>query len=247
VLRRVLAVVLVLLCVAGVTAYQATRPAKAPADPRAFVPSPKFFLDFSPSFRTTIADAYYLSMVQYFGEHVQGDGKLDSLPAMVRLVTELSPHFTKAYIFGAFALIDAGHPGVSYDVLRRGYSANPDDWHFPAYLGYFAYAFAANTDKNRIAAGWYSKAAAIPGSPEYLMRLAAALLAKGGETRKAILMWGQVYAAGDKYSRRKAVEGLGRILPRDKGARMKALAPLYGTMPQDQFDALVAELFKGYT
>ena len=65
---------------AGVVAYQVTRPAKAPANPRVFVPSPQFFLDFSPSFRTSIADAYYLHMVQYYGEHVKGDGRLDSLP-----------------------------------------------------------------------------------------------------------------------------------------------------------------------
>ena len=33
-------------------------------------PSPQFFLDFSPSFRTTIADAYWLQMIQYYGEHI---------------------------------------------------------------------------------------------------------------------------------------------------------------------------------
>ena len=45
-------------------------------------------------------------------------------------------------------------------------------------------------------------------------------------------MWGQVYCAGDKYSRQKAVDGLDRILPEEKQARMKAVAPLYETMPQ---------------
>jgi len=246
VLRRVIAIVVVVACAAGVVAYQATRPAKAPADPRVFVPSPAFFLDFSPSFRTSIADAYYLNMVQYYGEHVKGDGRLDSLPAMVRLVTQLSPHFTRAYLFGAFALMDAQQPGVSYEVLKKGLEANPDNWRFPAYLGFFTYAFAGNTDKNNIAADWYSKAAAIPGSPAYLQRLAAVLLGKGGETRKAILMWGQVYAAGDKYSRQKAVDGLERILPKDQTARLKALAPLIGTMPKDELNQLIAELFKGY-
>ena len=87
-----------LACAAGVVAYQVTRPARAPADPQVFVPSPQFFMDFSPSFRTSIADAYYLQMVQYYGEHVNGDGRLDSLPQMVDLVTALSPHFTAARI-----------------------------------------------------------------------------------------------------------------------------------------------------
>ncbi len=52
--------------------------------------------------------------------------------------------------------------------------------------------------------------------------------------------------AGDKYARQKAIDGLERILPNEKEARMKALAPLYDTMPKAEFDALIAELFKGY-
>lgn len=246
-LRRIVAVVVIVVCAAGVVAYQATRPAKAPASPRVFVPSPRFFLDFSPSFRTSIADAYYLNMVQYYGEHVKGDGRLDSLPQMVELVTRLSPHFARAYLFGAFALIDAGRPEVSYRVLQRAFKENPGDYRYPSYLGFFVYRYGKGKTKDVLAAEWYQKAAAIPGSPEYLSRLAAALLAKGGEAEKAILMWGQVYGAGDKYSRQKAVDGLELILPTEKTARMKAVAPLYGTMPKADFEALIAELLKDYT
>jgi hypothetical protein len=246
-LRRLLAAALVLLCAAGVLAFQVTRPASAPTPPKVFVPAPRFFLDFSPSFRTSLADAYYLDMVQYYGDHVRSDGRLDSLPQMVDLVAALSPHFTRAYMFGAFALIDAGRPDASYAILKKGFAANPGDWHFPAYLGYFVYGFADNSDKDRLAAGWYQKAAAVPGRPSYIPRLAAALLGKGGETKKAILMWGQVYAAGDKYSHFKAVEGLRRILPAAQEARMKALAVLVGTMPKADLDQLIADLFKSPT
>ena len=73
------------------------------------------------------------------------------------------------------------------------------------------------------------------------------LLAKGGAQQKAILMWGQAYMAGDKYTQQRAVQQLGQILPQEKLARMKAVAPLYNTMPKAQADALVGELFKGYT
>ena len=162
------------------------------------------------------------------------------------LVTTLSPHFTRAYLFGAFALIDAGRPDLGYAMLERGFKENPDEWFFPAFLGYFAYQYGEGEDKDLIGAQWYEKAAAIPGSPAYLPRLAAALLAKGGEEEKAILMWGQAYLAGDKYAREKAVDGLERILPKDKEARMKALAPLVDTMPKAEFDQLIAELFKDY-
>jgi hypothetical protein len=246
VLRRLVVVLVVLACGAGVVAFQVTRPARAPASPKVFVPSPEFFQDFSPSFRTSIADVYYLMMVQYYGEHVKSDGRLDSLPAMADLVTTLSPHFTRAYLFSAFALIDAGRADVAYELLKKGFKENPDDWHFPAYLGFFVYRYGEGKEKNLVAAKWYQEAAAIPGSPDYLERLAAALLAKGGAQEKAILMLGQAYLAGDKYAREKAVTGLQYILPTDKEARMRALAPLYETMPKAQADALVAELFKDY-
>lgn len=243
-LRRVLVVVLVLVGAAGVVAYQATRPSRAPANPRLFVPSPKFFLDFSPSFRTSIGDAYYLYMIQYYGEHITGDGRLDSLPAMTRLVTELSPHFTRGYLFSAFALIDAGRPDVAYEILQKGFKENPEEWRFPAYLAFFVYTFGEDSEvKNEVAAEWYRRAAAIPGSPSYLPRLAARLLAKTGEREKAMLMWGQGYLAGDKYAREKAVEGIRTVLPEGREAMLKALAPLSDTMPEADFEALLADLF----
>jgi len=247
VLRRAVAVLVILVCAAGVVAYQATRPGRTPANPHVFVPSPKFFLDFSPSFRTSIADVYYLNMIQYYGEHLKS-GRLESMPAMVDLVTALSPHFIRPYSFGAFALVDAGRPDLSVQLLARGFRENPTQWGFPAYLGYFAYQYGSGSKKQNdlAAARWYRTAAAVPGSPPYLLRLAAVLAGKGGDLEKAVLMWGQVYAGGDKYSRQKAVDGLDRILPTDKVARMKAVAPLQSTMPRGDFEALIAELFKGY-
>jgi hypothetical protein len=246
-IRRAAAVLVILACSAGVVAYQATRPGRATANPHVFVPSPRFFLDFSPNFRTTIADLYYLDMIQYYGEHVRG-GHLESLPAMVDLVTTLSPHFKRAYIFGAFALTDAGRADLSVKLLERGFAANPDDFEFPAYLGYFSYQYGTGSKQanNAAAARWYQRAAAVPGSPSYLLRLAAVLAGKGGQKVKAIDMWGQVYAGGDKYARQKAVDGLDRILPTDKLARMKAVAPLQSTMSPKDFEGLVAELFKAY-
>jgi hypothetical protein len=243
VLRRAVAALLVLACAGVVLAYQVTRPDKAPADPRVFVPSPEFFEDFSPSFRTSIADAYYLAMVQYYGEHIAGDGQLDSLAPMVDLVTTLSPHFTRAYLFGAFALIDAGRPDVASAMLERGFKKNPSEWLLPTLLGFFAYEYGEGDDKNLTAAQWYERAASIPGGPDYLPRLAAALLAKGGEDEKAILMWGQAYLAGDKYARKKAVEGIRSVLPEGREATLKALAPLADTMPDDELNALLADLF----
>ncbi len=244
-LRRAVPILLVVVCVVVIITYQATRPAAAPADSAVFVPSPELYLDFSPSFRTSIADVYYLQMVQYFGEHVRGDGRFDALPQMVDLVTSLSPQFARAYLFGAFALVDAGRPDISYAILQRGFAENPDDYRFPAYLGFFVLRYGEGKTKNLVAAEWYRKADAIPGRPAFIPRLAATLLGKGGDLEKSVAMWGQVYLAGDEYSRQKAVEGLERILPEDEDARLKVLAPLALTMPAGEFGELQAALLEG--
>lgn len=244
--RRVLVALVAAACLAAIVGFQSTRVVKAASSPRVFVPSPRFYLDFSPSFRTSIADAYWLYTVQYYGEHLNTDQRFDSLGPMLDLVTSLSPHFRRAYYFGAFALIDARRPDVSYELLKRGYTANPGDWHFPYYLGFFAYTFGPQGAGARAAAAWYSKAAETPGRPDFVPRLAAVLFAKGGEKSKAIAMWASVYTDGDKYSRARAVKEIGKLLPAEKQARMKAVAKLRDLMPPVQFDQLVADLFPGY-
>lgn len=233
--RSVVAGLVMLGCLAAVVAFQVTRPAQSAADSAVFVPSPKFFKDLSPSFRTAVADAYWLAMIQYYGEHVEGDRQLDSLPAYVRLVTDLSPRFERAYLFGAFALLDAGKGQEAYELLVRGARRNPESWQIPATLGMLIYTYADNPAKDKLAAEWYEKAAAVPGSPDYIPRVAAELLTKGGEEAKSALMWGQVYATGDTYARDKALVELDELLPRDPQQRKEALQPLAALMTPQQF------------
>jgi hypothetical protein len=245
-LRRVVALALVALCVGVVVAYQSDRPAAATPNPVVFVPSAGFYRNFSPSVRTTIADVYWLYAIQYYGEHVKSDHKLDSLPAMVKLVTALSPHFTQAYFSGAFAMLDVGRPDVAYGLLERGYAANPRNWRFPFYLGFFAYAYASGSHKDIVAAQWYARAARLPGAPAFVPRMAAELAAKGNATQTAIDLWTQVYCQGGTYAQQKAISALDRLLPKGKTAREKAVGDLESAVPHALFAQFVADLFQGY-
>jgi hypothetical protein len=245
-LRRLGVAFVLLVCVAGVVGFQATRPSGASGGAQAFVPSPRFYMDFSPSFRTTIADAYWLLTVQYYGEHINGDHRLGALKDMLNLVTDLSPRFRQPYLFGSFALVDAGWARAGYDLLVKGNAALPEDWRLTTTLGAFTYEYAGNRDKATRAAEWYRKAAEQPGRPEWVPRVAAALLAKGGEGAKAALLWAQVYGSGDRYSQQKAVQALDVLLPTQKEARMQAVAKLALMMTPAQLNALTADLFKGY-
>ncbi len=245
-MRRVLLALVALTCVAAVVGFQVTRPVKAAGNPQVFVPSPHFYEKLSPSYRTSIADLYWLGIVQYYGEHIDDDRRLDSLPAMLDLVTALSPHFIEPYLFSTFALADAGQPQKAYELLERGYRANPRNWRLPYQLGFLAYAYGQGNEKALTAARWFEKASGLPGSPAFMPRLVAGMLRRGGEREKAVLMWGPIFTEGDKFAREKAVASLDYLLPKGKEARMKAVAPLYQTMPKADFEALTAELFKGY-
>jgi hypothetical protein len=244
--RRIAALVLVAGCLAAVIGYQSTRPAAATADPVVFVPSPSVYRHLSPSARATLADAYWLTTIQYYGEHVNSDNRLDSLPAMVRLVADLSPHFKEAYFFGSFAMADAGQPGAGYALLEKGFAANPRDWRFPSDLGFFAYRYGSGPHKDSAASQWYADAARLPGAPPLVLRLAAELATKANSKQTAIDLWTQAYTQGDKYQRQKAVTALDQLLPAGKIAREKAVAGLENAVPKGLFAQFVADLFQGY-
>jgi hypothetical protein len=245
VLRKVGLALVVTACVAAVIGFQVTRQRGGLGDPRVFVPAPRFYEKLAGSFSVPVSDAYWLYTIQYYGEHVDSDHRLDSLPAMLDLVTSLSPHFRQAYFFGAFALLDAGRADLGYQLLQRGYKKNGGDWHFPFYLGFFVYTFGRGEHKDQIAARYYEQAARLPGHLPSVPRLAAALYQKGHDRQKAMMMWAQVYGQGDKYSRQKAVAALDTLLPKDKTARMKAVAGLKGLMSPQDFNRLIADVFNG--
>lgn len=243
-MRRLLTLGLVLAGLCGVVVFQVNQHEVASAGARVFVPSAGFYLEFSPGFRTTIADAYWLLTVQYYGEHLKGDGRFDSLPEMLDLVSELSPRFTKVYQFGAYALLDAGEGQKAYELLKRGWRENPSRWQLAATAGMLVYMYGQGETKEKVAADWYAQAAAVPGSPNYVRRLAATLLEKGGERSKAITMWAQVYAEGDEYAREKAVAALNELLPSAGSERAAALADIDVMMTPDRRAALLTALLE---
>jgi tetratricopeptide (TPR) repeat protein len=240
--RRLALVAAFVACATVVVAYQVTRPTEERLIGQPFVPLPQFFLDFSPSFRTTIADAYWLQTIQYYGEHVRTDQEYDRLKPMLDLVTELSPRFERAYLFGAYALLDAGLGNDAYRLLERGFERNPDAWRIATNAGILMYGYGPEDVKREVAAGWFDKAAAMPGAPLYVSRIAARLLAEGGETEKALALYAEIYATGDKYSRGKALTGLDGILPKEAAARRAELEKVRDLMAPETFDKLVRAL-----
>lgn len=241
-LRRSAAVAAFVVCCSVVIGYQATQSTAETSGGQPFVPSPRFFLDFSPSFRTTIADAYWLQMIQYYGDHITTDQEYYRLKPMLDLITRLSPKYERAYLFGAYALLDAGLGNDAYRLLERGFDENPDAWQLATNAGILMYSYGPDNVKRKVAADWFEKAAAVPGAPEYVSRIAARLLGEGGELEKATALYAELYATGDKYSREKAIAGLDKILPQSRVERRQALERVRDLMAPDTFARLVAEL-----
>jgi len=71
----------------------------------------------------------------------------------------------------------------SMAMLSRGMTNYPGDWRYPFYIGFNA--FYNQRDPER-AAYLMRYAASLPGSPEYLPRLAASLLAESGRLDAAV-------------------------------------------------------------
>ncbi len=148
--RRVLAIVVVVICVAVVIGFQATRPVNAAGNPRVFVPSPRFFEKLAPSFRTSIADAYWLGTVQYYGEHVGRRPASGLAAGDARPGDDAEPAVHRALpLRHLLALVDAGEPQMAYDLLERGFKANPRDWRLPFQLGFLRTPTAPTRPKRR--------------------------------------------------------------------------------------------------
>ena len=167
-------------------------------------------------------------MIQYYGEHVSGDGRLDSLPAMTRLVTTLSPHFTRAYLFSAFGLIDAGRP----DVLRHPQEGQGESRRV-AVPRLSCLLRLHVRRKGPVKKSWPPNGTRKPwrfrGALSYLPRLPPGCWSRQASARKRSHV-GPGIPAGDKYAREKAVTALHSC--RRGGGSLKALVPFTRRCPR---------------
>jgi tetratricopeptide (TPR) repeat protein len=180
----------------------------APLDEALYLRSGRALKAFSFGFHGWLADLYWLRTIQYFGSKVEaaqsgnapvnlaevGQWKLDALPVLLDIVTELDPQFIAAYRFGA-AFLPEAH---AIELLTRGLRENPTDWRLALDLGYvywrqgrFAEARAA-----------YERGSKMPGAPAWLPVLAATVAARGNDvaTARAILL-GLYESSTDEYVR----------------------------------------------
>ena len=159
------------------------------------------------------ADAYWIRAIQHYGGDRLREGgarKYELLYPLLDIATTLDPYFNIAYRFGAIFLSEGypggpGRPDHAVALLRKGIAAQPGKWqyyHDIAFVNYWQLRdFAA-------AAGWFQRAAAQPGAPNWLVPLSASMLARGGDRTSARFLWSQLLKSDHIWMRRNAERAL---------------------------------------
>lgn len=140
--------------------------------------------EFSFGFRNLLSDVVWLEAVQVSGSKVMTPARYDRMVVLVDAVVNFDPRFRVAYLLGGLILGESTpHAHAAIRLLERGRDTFPADWRFPFYIGYTRYFSLGEP-----AEGGRSMMAAsrLPGSPEYLPRLAARMLAEGRDPGTAL-------------------------------------------------------------
>ena len=169
------------------------------------------------SFKSVLADVYWIRAIQYFaatrlqGRPARGE---DLLYPLLDVTTTLDPAFNIAYRFGAIFLSEGrarglGRPELALKLLDKGFAQNPQKWQYlydKAFVYYWVYL------DYRSAAHWFSEAAKVPGSADWLPGLAGYMLIQGGDRQSSRFMFRQLLETAEhEYMRRNARHRLDQL------------------------------------
>jgi len=166
---------------------------------------------FALSFKSVLADVYWIRAIQYFAAtrlQDQPSGPRDLLFPLLDITTSLDPKFNLAYRFGAVFLTNkyksgSGHPELAIRLLDKGFAENPNKWEY-LYDKAFVYYWTYRDPK--AAAHWFAEAAKVPGSADWLPGLAAYMLVEGGDRRSSRFLFQQMLQTSEHEYMRKNAE-----------------------------------------
>jgi tetratricopeptide (TPR) repeat protein len=216
------------------------------------------------SFRSLAADVYWIRTIQHYGRDMKSartTGRFELLEPLLDLTTTLDPHFNIAYRFGAIFLATAppagpGRPDQAVALLEKGIRNNPDRWQYANDAGFVYYFKAADeydpdqtTRDYQTAAGWFERAAKMPGAPEWLVPIAAITRAQGGDRANARVLLNQLAQSQEDYLRKAAIRGLQQIQALDAIDALQDLVEQYhrarGAYPSAWVDIVRAGMLRG--
>lgn len=175
-----------------------------------YLPSGKFMGQISLGYKQIVADMVWLSAVQYYGGYRKDYHDLAYFEGLIRLVTDLDPHFIFPYTFGALVLSqDMSSFDRGIEILKKGMGHNPTSWQLPFEIGFLSYIDARDPDT---AARYFDLASRLPGAPERAKRFAAFVYSQAGHHETSIRMWEEVAESTEEpYLRELALRYLERL------------------------------------
>lgn len=180
-----------------------SRPPQSVAEELIYFPSGRFLGEVSAGQRELVADLLWLRAVQYYGAHRQTDRTYTWAKHLFHVITTLNPRFVEAYRFGALVLAtDAMDPEAGFDLLKRGFHANPTRWELPFELGFLYFLH----HEDLLAGTYLRRAARLPGATEKAERFAAFAFGRGGREENARAMWTEMRDAATNPASRGIAE-----------------------------------------
>jgi len=152
-----------------------------------YLPSGKFVEQASLGYKEMVADLVWFNAVQYYGGYRQAHHDLAYFEGLINIVTDLDPHFTFPYVFGAAVMSqDLERPDRAVALLKKGMVQNPTNGEFPFEIGFVSYIDAHD---NKTAAHYFELASKFPDGGDKAKRFAAFVYSQGGHQEKSMRMW----------------------------------------------------------
>lgn len=167
------------------------RPLLARTEELSYLPNGEYLRSAALGYRQLAADLIWLKAVQQLGVRRQTAEGYRSAYHAVDVLTDIDPKFVFAYqatgtILGVWAeLIQE-----SVAILTKGMAQNPEVWELPFFLGYDYYY---ELHDPATAAKYLRVAAALPGAPAYLPKLAARMTVESGDPNAALEFLQRLY------------------------------------------------------
>jgi tetratricopeptide (TPR) repeat protein len=199
-------------------------------------------------FDAVAADIYWIRTIQHYGRDLRSSrpDRFGLLEPLLDLTTTLDPHFNIAYRFGAIFLAytppyGAGRTDQAVALLERGLERNPDRWQYAHDIAFVHYWFSGDYLE---AARWFERAASMPGSPEWVLPLAAVTRLQGGDRTGARLMLEALAVSADTYVKGAAERGLLQLQALDAIDELEGLVAGFEGI-NGRYPSSWAELFPG--
>ncbi len=181
-----------LMMVGVLSLVEAQRPGERRAAELAYLPKGEYLKVAVLGYRQAVADLIWLKAVQQLGERNPSIQSYLWAYHAADVLTDLDPKFVFAYqAVGTVLGVWAERPKESIAILTKGIQHNPTAWELPFYTGY-AYFYLLHQPLE--AARYFRLASELPGSPDYLPRLAARMSVEAGDLDAALEFLRRLYA-----------------------------------------------------